>query len=79
MMNRIRNNPVLLLDWILCWLFSFLALCGFVAVFFVADKKLLMSCTFGLSLMSLIWSPLIHKTDFVRGLLILMTVFITIL
>ena len=75
-MNKIRNNPVLFLDWILCCLFGFLALCGLVAVFFVADKQLLIGCTFGLSLMSLIWSPLFRKTALVRAILILMTVFV---
>ena len=75
-MNKISNNPVLFLDWILCCLFGFLALCGLIAAFFVADKHLLIGSTFGLSLMSLIWSPLIRKTGLVRVFLILMTVFI---
>ncbi|WP_156114241.1 hypothetical protein [Myxosarcina sp. GI1] len=79
MMNKISNNPVLFLDWILCCLFGFLALCGFVAVFLVADKHLLIGSTFGLSLMSLIWSPLFRKTGSVRAILILMTLFIAIL
>ena len=78
-MNRISNNPVLFLDWILCCLFGFLALCGLIAVFFVADKHLLIGSTFGLSLMSLIWSPLIRKTGLVRIFLILMTMFVAIL
>ncbi|PSB07281.1 hypothetical protein C7B62_20415 [Pleurocapsa sp. CCALA 161] len=77
-MNRISNNPVLFLDWVLCCLFGSLALCGFATVFFVADKQFLVGCTFGLSLMSLIWSPLIHKTGMVRVILILMTLFIAI-
>lgn len=76
MMNRINNNSVLFLDWILCCLFGSLALCGFAAVFFVADKQLLIGCTFGLSLMSLMWSPLIRKTGIVRVILILITVFV---
>ena len=76
MMNRFSHNPVLFLDWVLCCLFGSLALCGFVAVFFVADKHLLIGSTFGLSLMSLIWSPLIRKTGFFRMLLILMIVFV---
>ncbi len=76
MMNRNSNNPVLFLDCILCCLFGFLALCGFVAVFFEADKQFLVGCTFGLSLMSLIWSPLIRKTGLVRVILILITLFI---
>ena len=76
MMNKISNNPVFLLDWILCCLFGFLALCGFVAVFFVADKQFIVGCTFGLSLLSLIWSPLIHKSGLVRVILILITVFV---
>ena len=40
MMNKISNNPVLFLDWVLCCLFGFLSLCGFIAVFFVADKTI---------------------------------------
>ena len=78
MMNKISNNPVLFLDWVLCCLFGFLALCGFVAVFFVADKQFLVGCTFGLSLLSLIWSPLTRKTGLFRVLLILLTVFVGI-
>ena len=77
-MNRISNNPVLILDWILCCLFGLLALCGFIAVFFVADKQFLVGCTFGLSLMSLTWSPLIRKTVLVRVILILITLFVAI-
>lgn len=75
-MNKINNDPVLFLDWIVCYLFGSLALCGFIAVFFVADKQLLISCTFALSLMSLIWSPLIRKTGLVRIILILVTLFV---
>ena len=77
-MKKISNNPVLLLDWIMCCLFTFLALCGFTAMFFAADKQLLMGCTFGLLLMSLIWSPLIRKSGLFRVLLILLTVFVGI-
>ena len=78
MMNKISNNPVIFLDWILCCLFGFLALCGFIAVFFVADKQFLVGCTFGLSLLSLIWSPLIRKSGLFRVLLILLTVLVGI-
>ena len=76
MMNKISNNPVLFLDWVLCCLFGFLSLCGFIAVFFVADKQFIIGCTFGLSLLSLIWSPLIRKSGLVRVILILITVFV---
>ena len=78
MMNKISNNPVLFLDWVLCCLFGFLSLCGFIAMFFAADKQLLMGCIFGLSLMSLIWSSLIRKSGLFRVLLILLTVFVGI-
>jgi hypothetical protein len=76
--RKISNDPVLLFDWIMCILFGLLALGGIVLLFLVSQNQVVMRSTLGLALMSLMYSPLVHKNLLIRIILIIVTIGIAI-
>ena len=76
--RKISNDPVLLFDWIMCILFGLLASGGIVLLFLVSQKQVVMGSTFGLALMSLMYSPLVHKNALIRIILIIVTIGIAV-
>ena len=76
--RKVSNDPVLLFDWIMCILFGLLALGGIVLLFLVSQKQVVMGSTLGLALMSLMYSPLFHKSMLIRIILIIVTIGIAV-
>ena len=76
--RKISNDLVLLFDCIMCILFGLLALGGIVLLFLVSQKQVVMGSTLGLALMSLVYSPLVHKNVLIRIILIIVTIGIAI-
>ena len=73
---KVDKNTVTILDRVMCITFALLAVGGLFLVFLAEDKQLVMGCTFGLALMSLMYSPLIERNMLLRLLSIIATIFI---
>ena len=73
--NQINHN---LFDWIMCILFGITTMFGLILLFLVDNKQLVMGCTLGLALMSLVYSPLVHKNTLIRILLVIITLLIVV-
>ena len=74
--HKVISDPVLLFDWVLCVIFGIATVVGIILLFFIEDKQLVMGSTFGLALMSLIYSPLVYKNTFIRIPLTIITLII---
>ncbi len=73
--NQINNS---LFDWIMCILLGIAAIIGLILLFLVDNKQLVLGCTLGLALMSLTYSPLVHKNALIRILLAIATLLIVV-
>ncbi|MCC0176631.1 hypothetical protein I4641_06520 [Waterburya agarophytonicola K14] len=77
-MNKLSKNPLLFFDWIMCVVFGLMSLLGVILLFWASERQFLMACIFGLSLMSLLYSPLVKKNQIIRIPLTIVTFFMIV-